>query len=72
MTTPIAADEDLGPARRPIGWRRIVLWTVLGLLALLLITTLLGRVVGVHAGSGVQHGPPAPRPTPSASADMQH
>ena len=65
-----AVDEELAAGRRRADWRHIVLWTVLALLALLVVMTLIGLVAGVHASGGVPHRPPAP--APAVPPDMPH
>lgn len=70
MSMPLDADEELSPDRRAPGWRTILLWSVLGLLALLLAVTVLGLSVAAHGSGGTLHRPPAPRPV--IPGDMPH
>lgn len=70
MNAPVAHDEDLITGRPRPNWRLIVVRTLLGLLALLLVMTAFGLVAGVHVTGGAPHQPPTPRP--SIPGDMHH
>lgn len=67
---PLAGDEELSAGRRPRDWRTMLLWTVLGLLGLLLVMTVLGSSVTGHGNGGTLHRPPTPRPV--IRGDMPH
>lgn len=70
MSAPPARDEELSAGRRSRDWRTKLLWTVLGLLALLFVMTALGLSVTMHGGGGMLHRPPMPRPV--IRGDMPH
>jgi hypothetical protein len=67
----VAPDEELLPAAAPrIGAARLLLWVVAGLLALLVVMTLVGLAGAVHGRAGTPHVPPSP--APSIPGDMPH
>ena len=63
MSAPEGHDEELTTERPHLGWRVIVVRTLLGLLALLLLMTAFGLVAGIRATGGAPHRPPVPRPS---------
>jgi hypothetical protein len=65
----VAPDEELPPIGAPrIGPVRLLLWVIAGLLALLLVMTLVGLAGSVHGRAGATHLPPSP--APSIPGDM--